>query len=78
MLVNWKPFEKVILETGNDYALHSAAKGLLPIQEISPIGIISQAEPKASLTEDDMAPIADTEDLRLWVDGLDGIDLEGL
>ena len=31
MLVKWKPeFEKAVLEAGDDYALHSITRGLLP------------------------------------------------
>ena len=71
MLVNWQPqFKKIILETGDDYALHSASKSLLPTRAVSPIGTIPQVGPEALLEEEQrLAP---------WLNGLEDIDLDNL
>jgi len=78
MLVNWQPqFKKIILETGDDYAMHSAAKGLLPMVGINaqwpvtPVdGATPQAEPEALLEEDPrLAP---------WLAWLEEVDFDSL
>ncbi len=74
MLVNWQPqFKKIILETGDDYAMHSATKGLLPTEplQVKPVdGAALQAEPEALVEEDPrLAP---------WLAWLEEVDFDSL
>ena len=73
MLINWQPqFKKIILKTGDDYAMHSATKGLLPIGplRVTPVdGDTPRAEPEALIEDSRLAP---------WMAWLDEVGFESL
>ena len=63
MLINWHPqFKKTILEAGDNYAMHSATKGLMPMGPLFP---------SAGIRDD----VSD-ENIGLWQDTLDSLDLD--
>ena len=73
MLIDWKPkFEKTILNVGDDYAIHSGAKGGLRMGSVQakPVDVVNQ--------EDEPQPF--NEDFRLtpWARWLDSVDFENL
>jgi len=73
MLINWQPqFKKIVLEAGDDYAMHSASKGLLPIEplRVAPVdGDPPQAEPEALIEDSRLAP---------WLAWLEEVDFDSL
>ena len=73
MLINWQPqFKKIVLEAGDDYAMHSATKGLLPTEpQVTPVdGATQHAEPEALVEEDPrLAP---------WLAWLEEVDFDNL
>ena len=73
MLVNWEPkFKKIILEVGDEYALHSGSKGGLQLGSVQVMSV------------DDLNPGGESqpldEDFRLtpWVRWLNDVNFENL
>jgi len=73
MLINWKPqFKKSVLEAGDDYAMHSASKGLLPTVplDVTPVDADTpQAEAEALIEDSKLAP---------WLAWLEEVDFDRL
>ena len=73
MLINWEPkFKKIVLEIGDDYAIHNGGKGGLQVGSM-------QARPVDVLAPEDESPSLD-EDVRLrpWIQWLNEVDFENL
>lgn len=62
MMIRWEPFQKTILEHGDENAGHSGSKGGL---QIGPVKILQPEMPNLEPSD-------------IWINGLDGIDLDGL
>ena len=62
MIVKWEPFQKTILECGDEYASHSGSKGGLQINSVQ----VSQSD-ESNLRSTDV-----------WLNGLEGVDFDGL
>jgi DNA-directed RNA polymerase subunit RPC12/RpoP len=73
MLVNWKPkFKKIVLEIGDDYAIHSGGKGGLQVGSV-------QAKPVDVLEpEDELQSHNEDSRLKPWIQWLDEVDFENL
>lgn len=72
-LIHWEPdFKRTVLEAGDDYAIHSASKGGLPIGSM-------QSDAADAPTPKDNAQPSD-EDPRLipWLIWLEQVDFESL
>lgn len=73
MLINWQPqFKKIVLKAGDEYAIHNATKGLLPIGHlgITPVdGDIPQAKPEPVIEDSRLVP---------WLAWLDEVGFESL
>ncbi len=73
MLVNWEPkFKKIVLEVGDDYAIHNGSKGGLQIGSMQVNHIDSLAP------EDDTQPFEDDVRLTPWMQWLEEVDFENL
>ncbi len=73
MLINWEPrFQRIILEAGDDHAIHSASKGTLQTES-------SQTEAAdAPPPKQGGRPSGDDPTLAPWLTWLDETDFEDL
>jgi hypothetical protein len=77
-IVNWEPkFKRTILETGDEYAVHSGGKGGLQLgsMQITPVNdSIAEEEPAPAVEDPRLAPWAEWLDESgfedLWDDGI--------
>lgn len=73
MLINWEPkFRKMVIEVGDDYAIHSGGKGGLLVGSVQ-ARLVDVLEPEDELQ-------SHNEDFRLkpWIQWLDEVDFENL
>jgi hypothetical protein len=72
MTITWYPWKKIVLETGDMYAAHSASKGGL---RLGPVSVTQGGEgDQASSTE----PSTGDPHLAPWVQWLEHLDLDDL
>lgn len=73
MLINWKPkFSKIVLEVGDNYAVHSGGKGGLRIGSIQarPVDVLDmEGESQSGIDDFRLEP---------WIQWLDAIDFDNL
>lgn len=73
MLINWEPkFKKIVLEIGDDYAIHNGGKGGLKAgsMQARPVDVLAPEDESPSLNEDFR--------LRPWIQWLNEVDFENL
>ncbi|SRR6266540_3442828 len=73
MLINWHPqFKKTILEAGDNYAMHNATKGLMPIEPLKATSVDSdnsQVEAETLIDDSRLSP---------WLAWLEEVDFDKL
>ena len=73
MLINWRPeFKKTILNAGDDYALHSASKGLIPT------GPSDGMPPNADVPPIETSPDKEAARLAPWQAWFDAVNFNRL
>jgi hypothetical protein len=72
MIITWRPWKKVVLEQGDQYAAHSGSKGGLklgPLQIMQGNQVVGSSVPESSTDDPYLAP------WQRWLESVDSDDL---